>query len=136
MLYIDNIIDNAVNQFVIDREYSDFISLLKIYISSKPSSGLVHLIYTGGESVLLDEHKNIISISKAKLNVNYLSDISFSSNDYTLNSLLTLLPDKIIVHLITKEDEFINTLKLIFESKVNICTDCTICQTYKIFQAK
>lgn len=135
--YIDKAIDTAVNQFVIDKEYFDFINLLKLYIDAKPSSSeLIHLIYINGESILLDEEKNIITIAKSNLNLNYLSDISFSSNDYALNSLLTLLPNKIIIHLITPEDEFINTLKLIFEDRIQICTDCNICQTYKLFQAK
>lgn len=135
--YIDNAIDSSVNQFVIDKEYYDFINLLKLYIESKPtSSKLVHLIYINGESILLDKDKNLINISKSNLNINYLSDISFSSNDYALNSLLSILPERIIIHLITPEDEFINTLKLIFENKIHICTDCNICQTYKLFQAK
>ena len=65
-------------------------------------------------------------------NAQYLSDISFSSNDYALNTLLTLLPRKIEIHLIGYEDEFINTLKLIFGTKIFICTDCNICRTYKV----
>ena len=62
----------------------------------------------------------------------YLSDISFSSNDYMLNSLLTLLPRKIYIHLIDNcIDEFINTLNLIFEKRISICTNCNICNFYK-----
>jgi len=131
--YIDSCIDDAVNQFVIDKEYFDFINLLKLYINSKsPLCDLIHLIYINGESILLDKDKQIISLAKCSLNVNYLSDITFSSNDYALNTVLSLLPSKIIVHLITPEDEFINTLKLIFGDSIEICTDCNICKTYKI----
>ncbi len=62
----------------------------------------------------------------------YLSDISFSSNDYALNTLLTLLPEKIYIHLIdSNEDEFINTLNLIFDNRVCLCRDCNICKIYK-----
>ena len=131
--YIDNIVDTAVNQFVVDKEYSDFINLLKIYIATQnPTTDIVHLIYINGESILLDKDRNSINISKSNLSINYLSDISFSSNDYALNSLLTLLPKKIIIHLVTMEDSFINTLKLIFESKIVFCDDCSICKTYKL----
>ena len=42
-----------------------------------------------------------------------------------------MLPKKIEIHIIDKEDEFINTLKLIFESRINICTECNICKTYR-----
>ena len=131
--YIDSCVDTAVNQFIIDREYFDFINLLKLYINSKPAqSDLLHLIYINGESILLDKEKQIISISKNSLNMSYLSDISFSSNDYALNTILSLLPSKIIIHLISSSDEFIDTLKLIYEDNVEICTNCNICKTYKL----
>ena len=134
--YIDSCVDDAVNQFVIDKEYFDFINLLKLYISSKsPLCDLVHLIYINGESILLDKDKQIISLSKSSLNVNYLSDITFSSNDYALNTVLSLLPSKIILHLITPEDEFINTLKLIFDDNIQICKDCNICKTYQLLNS-
>ncbi len=68
-----------------------------------------------------------------KFNAKFLSDISFSKNDYTLNTLLTLLPKKIYIHLIDDYiDEFINTLKLIFEKRISYCHDCDICNIYKI----
>lgn len=131
---IDYIVDLAVNKFVIDREYCEFIDLLKCYINSKDcGTSLVHLIYQNQESTLLDEFKSIINLDDSVLDSKYVSDISFSSNDYTLNSLLTLLPEKIYIHIIDGvEDEFINTIKLIFDSHVYICNDCNICRAYKL----
>lgn len=131
--YLDNIVDIAVNQFVIEKEYNEFINLLRIYIESKPSQyKILHLIYMNGESILLDDNKNIVTVSENIFNAKYLSDISFSSNDFALNTLLTLLPEKIEIHLIDEEDEFISTLKLIFEGRISICKDCNICRTYKL----
>lgn len=129
---LDYIVDYSVNQYIVEKEYTEFISLLKLYINSKESnSSTIHLIYTNGESILLDDNKNLISLDD-NFNAKYLSDISFSSNDYALNALLTLLPEKIEIHLIGFEDEFINTLKLIFEERIYICKDCNICKTYRI----
>ena len=76
-------------------------------------------------------YKNQINISDDIFKAKYLSDISFSSNDYALNSLLTLLPKKIIIHLIGPMDDFINTLQTIFGDNVTLCTDCNICEFYK-----
>ena len=131
---LDYVVDLAVNKFVIDREYNEFIDLLKCYINSKDyGTTLVHLIYQSQESTLLDEFKSIIKLENSVLNSKFLSDISFSSNDYTLNSLLTLLPQKIYIHIIDGiEDEFINTLKLIFDNRIFICNDCTICKAYRL----
>lgn len=131
--YLDNVIDTAVNQFIIEKEYNEFINLLRIYVDSKKTEcELLHLIYINGESILLDNNKNIVSVSDNIFNAKYLSDISFSSNDFALNTLLTLLPAKIEIHLIGEEDEFINTIKLIFENKVSICRECNICKTYRM----
>lgn len=130
---LDYIVDVSVNKFILEKEYREFIDLLKLYIySKKPNKELIHLIYMGEDSILLDENKNIISVSKNVFNAKYLSDITFSSNDYILNTLLDLLPEKINVHLINIEDDFIKTLKSIFEKRLYICTDCDICKTYKL----
>lgn len=129
---IDSIVDLGVNQYIIEKEYKEFISLLKIYVNSSTNkSELIHLVYVNGESILLDKDKNLIKLNNNINTVQYLSDISFSSNDIALNTLLSILPCKIEVHIIDKEDEFINTLKLIFEERVRICNDCNICRTYR-----
>ena len=135
--FLNDLVDSAVNEFVINKEYSEFIELLKLYIDSKPPrSELIHLIYINEESILLDKNRNIISLSHNNLDIPYLSDISFSSNDYALNSLLSLLPKKLIIHTSDIEDDFVNTLKLIFNSKVTICKHCYICDTYKLVESK
>ena len=133
---IDELVDEGVNKYIVEKEYAEFISLLKMYVNSKePETEEIHLIYTNGESILLDKNKDIITMANNSFNAKYLSDITFSSNDFALNALLSLLPKKINVHLITKKDEFIDTLCLIFEEKVYMCTDCNICRTYKIINS-
>ena len=130
---LDNIVSEAVNQFVVEKEYTEFISLLKLYINSQNSnSEIVHMIYSSSESILLDNNKEIITISNDNFKAKYLSDITFSSNDYTLNSLLTLLPKKIYIHLINSNiDEFIHTIQSVFENRTHICRNCNICDLYK-----
>lgn len=121
--FLDSVIDNSVNRFIVDREYWEFISLLKVYINSEVSSvECVHLIYGDEHSILLDEKNNLIDMETDCFKARYLSDISFSSNDYALNTLLNILPKKIYVHLSDAQiDEFINTLMLVFENRVEIC---------------
>lgn len=128
---LDSIVDMCVNKFIIDREYNEFISLLKTYIQTTPSSAdIIHLIYKNHDSILLDSSKQLIKFNDELINKKYLSDISFSSNDFALNTLLTLLPRKLYIHLIDEEDDFIDTLKLIFDNRVFICTDCNLCNLY------
>lgn len=130
---LEEIVDEAVNIFIVEKEYLEFISLLRLYVNSQKSEvNVIHIVYTDKNAILLDENKNIINISDDISKVKYLSDISFSTNDYILNTLLNLLPKEIYVHIPQNcIDEFINTLSLIFENRLKICNDCNICRLYR-----
>ena len=131
---LNDLIDFSVNEYIIEREYLEFISLLKIYINSQVSSSKkVHLISLHNTTFLLDENLQLMDIDKNALNAKYLSDVSFSNNDYVLNTLLNLLPQKIHLHLVSplSNIDFINTLQLIFENRIEVCNDCNICHLYK-----
>lgn len=129
------VVDTSVNKFVIDKEYKEFIELLRSYINSqKCKSDTIHLIYGSGEPILLDNMQNLIMYNNEINQYKYLSDITFSSKDYCLNALLNLLPKKIIVHEIVEEDEFIETLKLIFQNRLMICKECNICKTFSLLK--
>ncbi len=131
---LDYNVDLCVSNFLIEREYFEFINILHLYVNSKESNtDVLHLVYVNKESILLDEKKNIVSTVDHIFDAQYLSDITFSSNDYCLNTLLNLLPKKLYIHLVDNfEDEFITTLKLIFENRVSICNDCDICRVYRL----
>ncbi len=131
---MDSLVDSAVNRYLIEKEYLEFVNILKLYInSSVPTQNLVHLIYSNSYATLVDENKQIISTNDEILKAKYLSDISFSVNDYVLNTLLNIIPKKIIIHLTDNYvDEFINTLQLIFENRITICNDCNLCQLYRL----
>lgn len=121
LMFLDSVIDISVNKFIIDREYKEFIDLLKTYIKTKPTSAnVLHLIYNNQTSTVLDENEKPIKTNGEVFKHAYISDISFSSNDYALNILLTTIPKKLIIHTEDEDDEFINTLKLIFENRVVI----------------
>ena len=136
---LENLIDLSVNEFIIEREYLEFVSILKLYINSQPSSDMIiHVISFESKILLLDDNMRKISIDKNSLNAKYLSDVSFSNNDYILNTLLTLLPKKIHLHVISASgnSEFLSTLQLIFENRIDICYDCNICNMYKKMNIK
>lgn len=137
--FLNSQIDLAVNKFLIDKEYLEFVNILRLYIKSESENSKIdhlHLIYRDKISIITDDNKNIVSCNDNMKKAKYVSDISFSSNDLALNTLLNLVPKAITIHLVDGYlDEFINTLKLIFQEKVKICEDCDICNVYK-YKAK
>ena len=131
---LEELINFSVNEYIIEREYLEFVSLLRLYIDSQiPSSKLVHLISLKHDTFLLDENMQLIDVNKNNLNAKYLSDVSFSTNDYILNTLLNLLPQKIYIHLVSPLDnlDFISTLQLVFQNRIELCHECNICNLYK-----
>ncbi len=132
---LDYILNTCINRYLIEREYFEFINILRLYINSNISKvSNINLVYFNDKIVLLDDQKKIIdSKSTQSFNAKFLSDITFSDNDYVLNYLLNALPAHLTIHfpITGAEDDFINTLKLIFEDRVTICNSCDICSIYK-----
>lgn len=133
---LDYILNTCINRYLIEREYLEFINILRLYINSNVSKiSNINLVYYHNKAILLDQNNQIInSKGTESLNAKFLSDITFSDNDYVLNYLLNALPSNLTIHLpsnTTVEDDFINTLKLIFEDRIKICNNCDICSLYK-----
>lgn len=135
---LEDMVSCCVNKFIINREYEELIDILKLYVNSRAASAMdfyeVHLIYINNKkSLLVDNSKKIISVSSKAFKEKIVSDISFSNNDYVFNTLIDISPKKLNIHLVNSEiDDFINTLKQIFEDKISFCSDCSICEIYKL----
>lgn len=128
---LEDLVAEAVNQYVVDKEYLKFVDMLRGYVSSKiPKNIVLNLIYVNSEGILVTDSGEFVEL--ADFGSSYFSDISFSKNDYILNTLVGLIPSKIIIHLISPKDQFIKTIELIFENKVQICAGCELCNAYKL----
>lgn len=129
--YLEKLVVEAVNQYIVDKEYITFVNLLRGYVNSKlPNNIIVNLIYVNSSGILLSDNGNYIKLDG--FNSSYVSDISFSQNDYIINTLVGILPSEIRVHLISPEDQFIKTIEMIFTDKVLFCEGCDICKAYKL----
>lgn len=128
---LDTILTEAINIFLIEKEYTDFVSLLREYISEElPLYDIIHLVYSPEDNSisLFDDNYNILPVNKDIQNIKYLSDISFSTNDLVLNTLLSNIPKKLIIHVPNGGiNEFISTLILIFNTRTSICSNCKLC---------
>ena len=151
--YVNNIIQNeiikyiALNKTIILTGFVNFrinnylkyletiasVNLLRNYVESKTQNNInVNLIYFNSNGILMTDDGECMELDK--FSSSYISDISFSQNDYILNTLVGLLPSKIRIHLISEKDQFIKTIEMIFTNRVQICNGCNICKTYKLLQ--
>ncbi len=127
--YLIDILENEIHEYVVEKEYTQYADLLRDYINEKinnneSQSDLIHLFYFNTEKNILDEKFNLITTTSSK---KFLSDISFSENDFILNSILSLVPKKLIIHTNNNDNNFITFLKSIFSNKCILCKHCDHC---------
>ncbi len=127
---LKELVQESVNQFIIDKEYLRFVDMLRDYIrNSVCKTSTIHLLYLNNIAYLIDDDGKDIALDD--FSRTFVSDISFSKNDYVLNTLVGMAPSKVVIHLLSPADQFIRTIQLIFENRAILCTSCDICENYK-----
>jgi putative sporulation protein YtxC len=121
-------VHDAVDQFLLDQEYQDFISLLKYFVSVQVSKvPLVHIIHRRAkEFELLDAEGTQLKLNDGGT-LKEIVEHSFSHEDLIVSTLLTIAPEKMVLHTKYSEENIVRTLKQIFETRVVVCTGCNIC---------
>jgi putative sporulation protein YtxC len=127
---LEKCVHDAVDQFLLDQEYQDFISLLKYFVSVQETKmDIVHLIHRDGQRFELCDGSG----QKLELNdggtLQEIVEHSFSHEDLIVSTLLTIAPAKIVLHTKHAEVAIIRTLEQIFETRLIACGGCATCET-------
>lgn len=127
--------DKAVDDFLMNKEYKEFIQLLKYFVEiQEPCFDTIHvLIDNSGAFQLYDDKMQPV---KNDYLGGFLSDIMDSDIDHEdmlISTLVTIAPPKIAFHY-KKGERYtaaIDTLKKIFAGKVSECSGCELCNPSK-----
>ena len=128
---LEEIIDKAVDDFLMDREYREFIRLLRYFVDiQEPKLDTVHVIVGyDNKYVLLDESKKEITNECIQEYVNEIADGEINYDDLLVSSLITFAPRKVVIHCTGqfKNKELMETIKNVFLGRVLICQGCEVC---------
>ncbi len=129
---LEDIVDEAVDDFLIEREYNEFIRLLRYFVEIQDSKfNVVHVVMECDDKyILLDERKHEITNECIQEFVTELSETEISHDDLLVSSLITLAPKNIIVHNWErfKNKKLLDTIKNVFSGKVILCSGCELCK--------
>ncbi len=126
-----NAIENAVDDFLMEKEYGEFIQLLRYFVEIQdPRVDITHVVAkSNGHFCLYDDKKQNISND-------YLEDVvmqidnEISYEDLLISALISISPRKIVFHY--QENNFpastVKTIKEVFVGRVETCTGCEWCQ--------
>ncbi|MCY6482772.1 putative sporulation protein YtxC [Clostridium aestuarii] len=132
---LEGIVSKVVEKYMIEKEYDEFIKLLKYFVDVQESKIEEINIIIQQDSRYLIQDKDGNDIMKEILSD--LSDAKYngavSIEDLIISGLITYCPQKIIIHCRNNciNKEIINTIKKVFEDKVSFCDDCKMCKKIK-----
>lgn len=121
---IKGIVDKIVEKYMVDKEYNEFIKLLKYFVEIEESKldKLNILIDSTGKYTLKDSEGNDLTeeVYIEVSDVKYVENISI--DDMLISWLITNVPKEINIYNIENctNKELINTIKNVFEERVNI----------------
>lgn len=129
------IVDGVVEEYVLEKEYSEFIKLLKYFVEIQESKyDLINIIINEkGEYIIEDEKGgNITKEFFEDFDIDNLKG-EINKHDMLISALITCAPKKIIVHGVENAqcEETIETIKSIFLDKLNFCAICDMCKPFK-----
>ncbi len=132
---LEDIVNRVVEKYMAEKEYNEFIKLLKYFVDVQESKieTINIIIRPNGDYGIQDKDGNdIMSEIFNNLTDTKYSD-SVSVEDLIISGLITYCPENIIIH--GKENcdnkEILDTIQKVFEERVDFCTNCEACNKIK-----
>lgn len=129
---LKEILEYASDEYLMDQQYKEFISLLRYFVYIQESKiPVAHIMHKGGhEFLVLNEHMK--PIDTEPLDTTY--KVEFLDKDYNLedlivSTLITIAPERIYIHTREPELAVIKTISQIFEERAEICEYCRMCSS-------
>lgn len=132
--YLDELeeaVDRAVDDFLMEREYREFVRLLKYFVEAQePRLDRVHVLMQGPTAFrLVDDEGNAIKSECLEEFVVEMVDSEINYEDLLISALITLAPCSITLHSEGSEawDEGVETIQAVFGERVMLCRGCGLC---------
>ncbi|WP_442601576.1 sporulation protein YtxC [Paenibacillus sp. KN14-4R] len=124
------IVEYAIDEYTMEQQYQEFISLLKYFVYIQEAKvPVAHLIHKGGhEFDILNELMQPINPAdfESTLTMEHLEkDMNFE--DMIVSTLITVSPASIFIHTREPDLSIIKTIRQIFEDRTQVCSSCRIC---------
>jgi len=138
IMQLEDAVDVAIDEFLMDKEYREFIKLLRHFVDlQEPKRDLVNVVFSNDEIILMDENLNFIE-KDSSLDLIAKENPDVNMDDITVSTLINIAPRRITIHGFNGNEkrEVANALYNIFEGRVRFCNHCDVCIKSKSFTKK
>lgn len=133
MLWLEEAVQRALDDFLLDREYREFIKVLKVFVDHQEARvGLVHVISGSGGQGFVLAHADGEILSQDEL-VEMVADVAKGEihyGDLLISALISIAPQRLLLHNPHSylPAETVETIKGIFAGRVSTCRGCRTCR--------
>ncbi len=122
-------LEGAIDELIADKEYQEFIKLLRYFVEIQdPKIIEVHVLFYSTEKFrLLDEEEKPLEQDYLLKVLGDLKDEGLKYEDLLLSALITLSPQRIILHH-SEKTNIVKTIVNVFKERVTFCRDCELCR--------
>lgn len=132
---LHEIVEYALDEFYMDRQYEEFMSLLKYFVYFQETKvPLVHVVHKDQhEFVLYDEYMRPMVLPPDESVIMEMPGIELEMEveDMIISRLISISPKKMKLHTQTRDFPVIRSITQIFEDRVEICHNCRHCRKVK-----
>ncbi|MGE5678102.1 MAG: putative sporulation protein YtxC [Pseudomonadota bacterium] len=122
---LNDILERALELFVAEREYNEFIRLLRYFVEIQECKvDTVHLFQSqDGRYMLCDEDRNHISSEYYDELKAELLDEAINYDDLLISTLITISPRRIVIHDVEcfNNKELVQTIMNVFTDRITLC---------------
>lgn len=129
---VDHVVTDVVEHFLADREYEEFVSMLRVMLDAQPATTLTLHVYCTDERVwLCDAAGSLIKDQDiADVAMQTSDDGTVDAEDLTMSILIMKSPCSIVIHDLTRLapwPSFAETVERVFLERVSHCQACSTC---------
>jgi len=132
-----DIVDQAVDEYMMDLEYKEFIRVLRYFVEMQETQmDEVHVIISGGEVFKIRDSRGKV------INNQYLETFMVKNTDeinyedLLISALITIAPQNVMLHCCAgvKDDDVVATIQRVFEGRIIKCNGCDLCRSDNLEQ--
>lgn len=120
----------AVDDYILQKEYFEFIQLLKHFVDSQTPR--LHTLHVG---ITAQGKFHLYNDQGEKVTQQFLEDCSidesgteFSYEDMLISALIAVAPQQIVLHIrYNGYKDTLQTIRQVFENRVSYCSGCSLC---------
>ncbi|MEX2356157.1 MAG: putative sporulation protein YtxC [Thermaerobacterales bacterium] len=129
---LQDAVDRAVDDYLIDQEYRDFIYLLKYFVEvQEPRVDMVHVIIdSNGWFTLINDEGETLDQETLQELVNEIGKDQIVFGDLLVSALISIAPRQVLLHRPGSRiaSETMDTIRRVFDGRVYTCRGCSTCR--------